>query len=124
MSAALKGKPHNWRSGGSLPGVAKKIAAAWTPQMREAARIRGLARNSNARYHGLSAKAAKKITKSAGRCSRCGVKKGRIDIHHKDRDKRNQAPENREVLCHRCHMQEHRDEIGWAIYHKRQKRRG
>lgn len=119
MSEALKGRRHNWRSGGSMPGAAQKIAAAWTPEMREAARLRTLARNPDARYHGLSAKEAKRKTRSVGHCSRCGVEKERLDIHHKDRNKHNQTLENLEVLCHQCHMQEHRHEIGWAAYHQK-----
>lgn len=105
MSGALTGKPHNWSSGGSLPGVAEKIRGWWTPERREAQRRKMLKRNPNARYHGLSCKGVKKL-KTGKCCEKCGSTK-RLDIHHKDRDKRNQNPENREVLCHRCHMRKH-----------------
>src|SRR3990167_2980963 len=117
MTAALKGRPHNWRSGSTQTNVARKIQKWWTPERKEAKRLEMLQRNPNSRYHGLSARAAKRLTVAAGKCSRCPWTK-RLDIHHKDRDKRNQSPENLEVLCHRCHMQEHRHEIGWAAYHR------
>jgi hypothetical protein len=122
MSAALKGKPHNYDSASTRPNVAKKIQSWWTPERREAKRQEMLARNPRARYHGLSAKEAKRLCAQAGSCSRCGSTK-RLDIHHKDRDKRNQRPENREVLCHRCHMQEHAKmrETGWDAYHRNKK---
>jgi hypothetical protein len=118
MSEALTGKLHSWRSASTQPKVAKKIQDWWTPERREAKRVEILKRNPNARYHGLSAKEAKRLTQTAGKCNRCDSTK-RLDIHHKDRNKKNQAPENREVLCHHCHMQEHRHEIGWAAYHKK-----
>lgn len=119
MSAALQGKPHSYRSASTRPEVAAKIQAAWTPEKREAKRQEVLARNPEARYHGLSAKNAKAIRESVGHCERCGST-GRLDIHHKDRDKRNQERANLAVLCHRCHMQEHSNagENGWAKYHR------
>jgi 5-methylcytosine-specific restriction endonuclease McrA len=108
MSRALEGKRHSYRSASTNPKVARKIAAWWTLERRDQKRQEVLRRNPNARYHGLSAKAAKRLTLAAGRCSRCGST-GRLDIHHRDRNKKNQAPENLEVLCHRCHMREHSD---------------
>src|SRR6266581_649903 len=69
MSAALKGRLHSWRSASTQPKVARKIQAWWTPERREAKRLEVLERNPNARYHGLSAKAAKRLTQAAGKCS-------------------------------------------------------
>ena len=42
-------------------------------------------------------------------CNRCGVKgKGRkIHIHHKDKNHRNNAFDNLEILCNCCHRREH-----------------
>jgi 5-methylcytosine-specific restriction endonuclease McrA len=84
-----------------------------------------LARNPDARYHGLSAKEAARLVREAGQCSRCGHdgSESRLDIHHIDRDKQNQAPENLEILCHRCHMREHAaaGETGWDRYHQKQR---
>ena len=123
MSEALKGKKHDYRSGSTRPEVAAKIQAWWTPERREAKRQEMLKRNPKARYHGLSAKSAARIVKAAGQCNRCSHdgSDSRLGIHHKDRDKRNQDPENLEVLCHRCHMQEHakHQETGWDSYHRR-----
>jgi len=125
MSEALTGKPHSWNSASTQPKVARKIQKWWTPERREAKRLEVLKRNPDARYHGLSSKEAKRLTQEAGKCSRCGATK-RLDIHHKDRDKKNQAPENREVLCHRCHMQEHAKagETGWNRYHQKRSSHG
>jgi 5-methylcytosine-specific restriction endonuclease McrA len=123
MSEALKGKPHIYRSASTKPEVASKIASWWTPERREAKRQAMLARNPQARYHGLSASEAAKLRASVGACQNCGATRadGRLDIHHRDRDKRNQAPENLAVLCHRCHMQIHSDagEMGWSRYHRK-----
>jgi len=40
-------------------------------------------------------------------CERCG-RAGRLDVHHKDGDPTNNAPENLEVLCRGCHLKHHR----------------
>lgn len=42
-------------------------------------------------------------------CMRCGSGND-LEVHHKDRDRDNNSPENLEVLCHGCHMEEHHDE--------------
>jgi 5-methylcytosine-specific restriction endonuclease McrA len=124
MSAARKGKPHSYRSASTTPEVANKIQAWWTPERREAKRLMMLQRNPNVRYHGLSSTQAAEIVASAGCCQRCRSTE-RLDIHHKDRDKQNQAPANLQVLCHRCHMQEHAraKETGWDAYHRKRKSR-
>jgi 5-methylcytosine-specific restriction endonuclease McrA len=121
MSAAQKGKRHSWRSASTTPKVAKKIQAWWTPERREAKRLEMLERNPAARYHGLSSTRAAEIVSAAGQC-RCGSTK-RLSIHHIDRDKHNQAPDNLMVLCHRCHMREHAraKETGWDVYHRKRK---
>ena len=125
MSERLKGRKHDYRSASTRPDVAAKIAAWWTPERREAKRQEMLRRNPRARYHGLSAKAAARIVKSVGRCQRCDHdgSRSRLGIHHIDRDKHNQKPSNLEVLCHRCHMQEHAEakETGWDRYHQRRR---
>ncbi len=115
MSERLTGQPHTWRSASETPEVAAKIRAWWTPERRSA---KSEAIANRGRYHGLSHGRRKQMVAEAGKCSRCGTATRRLDTHHKDRDTRNQSPANLEVLCHRCHMQEHRAEIGWAAYHK------
>jgi hypothetical protein len=104
--------------------VAEKIRAWWTPERIEARRQQLLSKKPNARYHGLSSRAAAAIVKAAGRCSLCGGTK-RLGIHHKDRDKHNQSPSNLQVLCHRCHMREHavHGETGWDRYWQKRKNR-
>jgi 5-methylcytosine-specific restriction endonuclease McrA len=123
MSAILTGRKHDYRSASTRPDVAAKIAAWWTPERKEAKRQEMLAKNPAARYHGLSSSEAARIVLSVGRCQKCGSdgSDSRLGIHHKDRNKKNQRPSNLEVLCHRCHMQEHRDEIGWGAYHRKRK---
>ena len=120
MSERLKGQPHTWRSASETQEVAAKIRDWWTPERRAEKVDELLQRNPATRYHGLSSRARKALTTAAGKCSRCGTAKARLDTHHIDRDTRNQTQSNLEVLCHRCHMHEHRDEIGWAVYHRKQ----
>jgi len=119
LSAALSGKPKPWLKGKKRPKVASKIAAWWTPERREAKRRELMGRNPAARYHGLSARSAACLVARIGKCERCkhDGSQSRLGVHHRNRDKHDHRLENLEVLCHRCHMQEHRDEIGWAAYH-------
>jgi predicted HTH transcriptional regulator len=42
-------------------------------------------------------------------CQRCGSN-DEIEVHHRDRNRSNNSPENLEVLCHECHMDEHHEE--------------
>ena len=123
MSDALTGKPKPWLMGRKRPDHGETMREWWTPERREQKRQEMLNRNPAARYHGLSAKAAAALVRRIGRCERCGGEgsDSRLGIHHQNRDKHDQHLENLEVLCHRCHMQEHRGEVGWAVYHHRQK---
>lgn len=41
-----------------------------------------------------------------GFCSTCGSTKN-LDVHHKDRNYKNNEPSNLETLCHSCHMKLH-----------------
>ncbi len=82
----------------------------------------------DARYAGLSSRRAAKIVQEAGKCQECGHdgSESRLDIHHRDREKRNQERSNLMVLCHRCHMLEHAKtgETGWNRYHERRREEG
>jgi 5-methylcytosine-specific restriction endonuclease McrA len=122
MSETAKGRKHHWRSASTRPEVAAKIKAWWTPERKEAKRRELLKRNPDARYHGLSARAAAKIVAEVGHCEKCAGDGGdsRLGVHHIDRDKHNQNRDNLQVLCHRCHMRLHSEsgEIGWAAYHR------
>lgn len=40
-------------------------------------------------------------------CVRCGSTES-IEVHHKDRNRKNNSPSNLEVLCRKCHRSEHR----------------
>ena len=121
-SEALRGRPHSYRSASNDPVVATRIADWWTPERREAKRLEMLARNPEARYHGLSAREAAKRRAEVGACQACGSTE-RLDIHHRDRNKRNQDPSNIAVLCHQCHMQEHAKagETGFDRMHQRRR---
>jgi len=126
MSQRMKGKKKGYPSASTRPEVAAKIQAWWTPERREAKRQETLKRNPDARYHGLSARVARRLVEAVSKCEKCGHdgSESRLDIHHRDRDKHNHSLVNLIVLCHRCHMGEHREEIGWAAYHKNRKNRG
>lgn len=63
----------------------------------------------------------RKMRRRAGKeCERCGVDQSshreehgqRLHVHHKDRDKQNNEPDNLEVLCKSCHEEEHGFVIG------------
>jgi len=58
------------------------------------------------RIEGSKRKAA---VRARGRCHRCGWKKipAILVIHHIDRNKRNGASDNLELLCWNCHMADH-----------------
>lgn len=123
MSAAVKGKPKPHLRGRKRPDHARLMREYWTPERREEKKQQMLLKNPEARYHGLSARAAKRIVDEAGKCEACGHdgSQSRLGVHHKDRDKHNQERGNLQVLCHACHMKEHSDagEVGWAARHRR-----
>ncbi len=104
------------------PETIERKKAYWTPERREERRQQMLKRNPDAVYHGLSARLAKGLCLAVGHCQRCDSTEN-LDVHHRDRDKHNHIPSNLEILCHRCHMQEHSQEIGWAAYHQKRKSR-
>ena len=129
ISAAQKGKPHEWGRG-PHPERAKKIAAAWTPEKREAARLRGLAfaddpawrakvgmaGEANPNYQGKDASeygpgfsvGMKKrlIAKRGGICEVCGTA-DRLDVHHRDFAKTDHSEANLAVVCRACHKTLH-----------------
>lgn len=124
MSERQKGpRPH--MQGRKRPEHSATMLEWWTPERRQAMSLRQLERNPKARYHGLSARAAKRLVDAAGRCTECGHdgSESRLGVHHRDRNKQNQEPSNLQVLCHRCHMLEHAQagETGWDVYHRRRK---
>jgi len=51
----------------------------------------------------------KRLIASIGQCQRCGwgVESGILQIHHKDRNPKNNARENVELLCPICHELDH-----------------
>jgi hypothetical protein len=127
MSARTQGKPKAYPTGGSDPAVAAKIAAAWTPQMREAARLRGerlaldpewrtrcgspgeanpMWENGRAQIpyaRGWARKVKALAWERAGhRCEICQSDRPR-DTHHRDFRKDNHSLENLQVLCRKCH---------------------
>lgn len=125
MSALLSGVPRPHQLGRKRPDHAATMREWWTEERRETKRQEMLLRNPNSRYHGLSAKQAARIVRAVGCCQRCGGDglASRLGVHHHNRDKHDQSPENLEVLCHRCHMREHADhqETGWDSYHRKRR---
>jgi len=108
-----------------------KQRAAWTPAMREAARVRGLLaaenldwlrkiaealsgeKNPNYKGHDKATPYGpgwgrmfkdKMRARSEGRCDVCGKRYDRTpDLHHKDFSKTNHHPDNLMVVCRKCH---------------------
>jgi hypothetical protein len=134
MSEATKGKPKAYPTGGSLPGVAAKIQSAWTPEMREAARLRGLQFSLDPEWRmkialsvsgannpnwedgravlpyapGFAAKVRQLVRERDGdRCVECGSTT-HLCVHHRDFEKWNHSLDNLETLCRRCHTRKHR----------------
>ncbi len=127
----IRRKTSESMTGMKRPEVGKKIAAAWTPEMREAARLRGLAfaddpawrakrsrsgeaasnyqgKNTSVYGPGFGPGMKKRlIAKRGGVCESCGVE-GRLDVHHKDFAKTDHSEANLEVVCRRCHKARHR----------------
>jgi hypothetical protein len=54
------------------------------------------------------------------KCMQCGSTKN-IDVHHKDKNRKNNKLENLLVMCHKCHIKYHdkKGDVGWSIYNKR-----
>jgi 5-methylcytosine-specific restriction endonuclease McrA len=112
MSNALRGKPKPWLRGRKRPEHSRIVKEWWTPERREQKRQEMLARYPDARYHGLSCKGARRLREAMGHCERCGSdgSDSRLDVHHRNGNKRDQTLANLVVLCHRCHMQLHSEQ--------------
>jgi len=130
MSESMTGKERPYARGVKRPEVGKKIAAAWTPEMREAARQRGLAFASSAEwrakvgspgeanpnYQGKDAseygpgfsRGMKKrlIAARGGVCEVCGTGEP-LDVHHRDFAKTDHSEANLAVVCRACHKTLH-----------------
>lgn len=54
------------------------------------------------------------------KCMQCASIEN-IDVHHKDKNRKNNTRENLEVLCDKCHERHHvkNGDNGWSIYNKR-----
>ena len=53
-------------------------------------------------------------------CERCGYSKYEIlQVHHKDRSRKNNILENPELICPNCHAEEHYLENSWMNDNKR-----
>ncbi len=131
MAKALIGKPRPWLFGKKRPKVGRKIAAAWTDEMREEARQRGLLNAENREWltkiaESLSGSANPNFqnkgqsspyspgwgrgyrdrirARAAGVCERCGTRPDyALDLHHRDMAKNDHSPENLMVICRSCH---------------------
>lgn len=123
MSARTKGrpKPEGFVPASKRPEVAEKIRQSWTPE-RRAEKSKALS-NPDDPYFGLHWRKRKAIVEEVGRCERCGDDGtgSRLGTHHKDRNKRNHARSNLEVICNSCHAKEHTHagESGWSAYHRK-----
>lgn len=87
------------------PEVRKKISQNHAP-------VPWLIENRYDNYKGIDIQNyRKKAFRFYGkRCNRCGSEE-RIEVHHKDRDRKNNDLNNLEVLCKSCHVSEHLEEL-------------
>ncbi len=54
------------------------------------------------------------LSSRGGKCERCGYSKREIlQIHHKDRDRKNNDLNNLELICPNCHFEDHYLEKSW-----------
>ena len=136
MSARTTGilRP-GWKPPSADRVVAERIRKAWTPEMREAARLRGLKNAQQQEWRlrcGLPGSLnpmwedgrtaipyargwARKVKALAWdradhHCEICQSDKPH-DTHHKDFRKDNHALENLQVLCRRCHKGLHAENL-------------
>lgn len=49
-------------------------------------------------------------------CSVCGTKK-KLEVHHKDKNRKNNVVENLMIVCLKCHKSIHKEMNGWALNH-------
>jgi hypothetical protein len=131
MSRRQQGVPKPKLQGRKRPEHGAKARAAWTSEMREEARIRGLAQaenrdwlmqiaeslagENNPNYQGKNRTTGyapgwgrgyrQKIrARAEGTCERCDARPDYpLDLHHRDFTKTNHAPENLMALCRSCH---------------------
>lgn len=131
MSQATIGKPKNYKTGGSLPGVAEKIRKSWTLEKRQAAHERGIRFSQNRQWRqkcgssgdknpmweggrsqlpyapGWTRWVKNEARRRAGnRCEDCKIG-GLLHVHHKDGQKDNHDLSNLRVLCPKHHKAAH-----------------
>ncbi len=135
MSIRTTGIPKAGPTGGSLPGVAEKIQKAWTPEMREAARLRGLVNSQNQEWRlrcgqpgslnpmwedgrtqipyarGWTRKVKALAWERAGYCCEICQSDKPCDTHHIDFRKDNHDLANLQVLCRKCHKALHASRV-------------
>lgn len=145
MSRKTKGKPKLYARGVKRPAVAKKIATAWTDEMRAAARERGLNNAQNPEWRmkvsnfgeenpmwkgGESTtsyapgfdKTLKKFIRERDdhTCQLCGTTEGETgcahSIHHVDYDKTNHNHSNLATTCKACNSRVNTNESAWFGY--------
>jgi hypothetical protein len=133
MSEVLAGRQPRGTGWRHSPKTRRKIASAWTPEKREAARIRGLRMASDPGWRRRIGEAVsgeknpswengraqipyapgwgrvnrRQVREEAGhRCEDCGGP-GPLDTHHIDGTKSNHARNNLRALCRKCHKRAH-----------------
>ena len=125
MSSVTAGKPKPWLKGKKRPKTGKKIQAWWTPERREAKRQAMAQFHGTQPNRGLTKKSLALLAEKVGYCEQCGAHGSglRLDVHHRNRNRRDNRLENLTVLCRQCHMQEHAKagETGWDSYHQKRK---
>lgn len=58
--------------------------------------------------HGRSSYRNRRLKESEMKCERCGFDDPRaLQVHHKDKNRKNNRLENLELLCANCHLIEH-----------------
>ena len=129
MSVRQLGVPKLKLRGRKRPKVGKKIQAWWTAERREAKRQEMAKFHSTRPNRGLTKRELAALAHKVGRCEHCGGdgSESRLDVHHQNRDRRDNRMENLTVLCHRCHIQEHAlaGETGFhSMWRKRKMIRG
>lgn len=66
--------------------------------------VGGLMRNRGSAWRHIRAAI---IERDGGACLRC-AERDRLQVHHRNRDPRDNRPENLQTLCRYCHIKAHR----------------
>ena len=94
------------------------MAGLWHLMEKSGAYDQGGKKNNN--WKNGTGEYAKRVK---GSCNRCGTREGRMVVHHKDADRKHNAPSNNETLCWSCHEKTKSRARGLKVSNKKTKKK-